>query len=314
MFVSIIKSHATAPGAYRITATLIREWPELKITDAQLKVLLEYARVNLDAPQGQTLTFSLIRSLLSKGIVLLQLFELMRAVRSAMITSHSQATRQQCRSAYILHLLHTPMATKRVEEELDFCLANLCYEFPAGRASVALLMEALASKLPIDVVDCVAEAWFVALAAQLAKELTSSDGAEEARLAISAALRALVARLPEGKRRENLTLLLTKWILSGGKAAVQLAAWKICALKAELFLSEEILDRGIEVMEHVDEAPGVLLVAVIEALRVADLTGEQARKVASAASQSFYFRLDTDIQVRHQISLLWKCLLKREEN
>ncbi len=314
MFVSIIKSHSTAPAAYRLTATLIREWPELTITDSQLKVLLEFARVNLDASQGQKLTFSLIRSLLSKGIVLLQLFELMRAVRTAMITSHSHSTRLQCRSVFVLHLLHTPMATKRLEEELDFCLANLRYEFPAGRASVAALMESLASKLPLELVDRVAEAWFVALAAQLAKEMTSSEGAEEARLAICGALNALIARLPEGKRRDNLTLLLTKWILSAGKAAVQLAAWKICALNSKRFLTEQVLDRGLEILETQDEVPILLLIAVIEALTVAELSGEEARKVALVASQSQFFKLETDLQIRHRISLLWNCLLKRENN
>lgn len=314
MFVSIIRSHSTAPAAYRLTATLIREWPDLTVTDSQLKMLLEYARINLETAQGQSLTFSLIRSLLSKGVVLLQLFELMRSVRAAMVTSHSPSTRQQCRSVYIQHLLHTPMATKKLEEELDFCLANLRYEFPAGRASVALLMEALAGRLPIQVVDQVAEAWFVALAAQLAKELTSTEGAEEAREAICAALKALTVRVQAGKRQENLSLLTRKWILASSKPAVQLAAWKICALRPELFLSEDVLGRGIEMIAkgggEEDDLPFELLNAAIEALTVAQLDRESARKVALAASKAQYFAKDTDIHLRHRVALLWNCLLK----
>lgn len=300
-------------AAYKLTATLIRDWPDLQVTDTQIKALIEYTRLQLENTHQQSLTFSLIRSLISRQIVLLQLFELMETVRSVMLTSHQPATRQQCRAAYIHFLTNYPMATKKLEEQLDFLLANVRYEFALGRESCIEVMAGLISKLPIEVIEGIAEAWFMGLAVQLAKEM--SDGSLDVIACILHTITLLFSRLPQGKRRDNLELLLCRWITQSPKLSVQGAAWKLFLPLLNEISAESrdlILEKAVQLIST-DSTPEDLLIITLESCKesvhLQVCPEEIVEGLVKEASEPRFFKEDCEFKVRHSIALLWNSLL-----
>ena len=305
---------AQLSAAYKLTSTLIRDWSDLEVTDTQIKALIEYTRLQLDNPHQQSLTFSLIRSLISRQIVLLQLFELMETVRSVMLTSHHPSTRQQCRSVYLHFLTNYPMATKKLEEQLDFLLANVRYEFATGRESCVEVMRSLIGKLSVEIIENISEAWFLGLTVQLAKE-NSSDGSVEVGAAILSTLSAIFVRLPAGKRRDNLELLLLRWITQSPKLSVQGAAWRIVLpLLKEVSRDSRnnLLEKGIEIIAD-ESTPEDLLLLVLKASEDAikeDLCPEDAfERILVEASDARFFKEDCEFKSRHSIALLWNSIL-----
>ena len=306
---------AQLAAAYKLTSTLIRDWSDLEVTDTQIKALIEYTRLQLENTHQQSLTFSLIRSLISRQIVLLQLFELMETVRTVMLTSHQPATRQQCRSAFIHFLTNYPMATKKLEEQLDFLLANVRYEFATGRESCIEVMSGLIGKLPVEVIENVAEAWFVGLAVQLAKE-NSVDGSVEVSQAILRTISLLFNRIPQGKRRDNLELLLIRWITQSPKLSVQGAAWKLLLpILKEISKDSRnlLLSKSVELISD-DSTPEDLLRIILKAAEESvkeDLCPlEILEEIAKEASDQKFFKEECDFQTRHSIALLWNSILQ----
>lgn len=322
LFAIILKGNSgTSEGsahlaaAYKLTSTLIRDWPDLEVTDTQIKALIEYTRLQLENTHQQSLTFSLIRSLITRQIVLLQLFELMDTIRTVMLTSHQPATRQQCRSVYVHFLTNYPMSTKKVEEQLDFLLANVRYEFASGRESCIEAMNSLILKLPTENIEEIAEAWFVGLSVQLAKE-NSTDGSNEVSEVILKTISALFNRIKSGKRRDNLELLLLRWILQSPKLSVQGASWKIVLpILEELSVEtrKQILFKALEMIVD-DSIPEDLLVivikSVISAVNKELCSNDLLQSIVHEASNQKFFKNDCELSTRHYIALLWNSLLQ----
>lgn len=180
-----------------------------------------------------------------------------------------------------------PLFAKKLEEQLDFLLANVRYEFATGRESCIEVMSGLIGKLPVEVIENVAEAWFVGLAVQLAKE-NSVDGSE---------------------------LLLIRWITQSPKPSVQGAAWKLFhpILKEVSSNSRNVLlEKVVDLMED-ESTPEDLLRIVLKAAEESikeDLCpGETITRIAEKGSDQRFFKEDCDFQTRHSIALLWNTIL-----
>lgn len=309
------ESSSQLAAAYKLTSTLIRDWPDLQVTDTQIKALIEYTRLQLENTHQQSLTFSLIRSLISRQIVLLQLFELMETVRSVMLTSHQPATRQQCRGAFIHFLTNYPMATKKLEEQLDFLLANVRYEFATGRESCIEVMSGLIGKLPVEVIEGISEAWFLGLAVQLSKETFTSDGSFEVSQGILKTISLLFNRVPQGKRRDNLELLLCRWINQSPKLSVQGAAWKLfLPLIKEVSRDSRnlLLEKAVELISK-DSTPDDLISIALkvseESVKLNLYPDEIVEDLVREASDVRFFKEECDFKTRHSIAILWNSLL-----
>ena len=296
-------------AAFKLTSTLIRDWSDLQVNDTQIKALIEYTRMQLDNPHQQSLTFSLIRSLISRQVVLLQLFELMETVRTVMLTSHHPTTRQQCRAAFIHFLINYPMATRKLEEQLEFLLTNVRYEFATGRESCVDVICGLIGKLPLEVIENFAEAWFVGLAVQLSKE--SDSGVSTA---ILKTISILFTRLGEGKRRDNLELLLSRWITQSPKLSVQAAAWKMFSpilLEISGVTRDILIKKGIDLIGEDSDSDLLRIILKItnDLIKKNLCSTANMEEILIAASQSKFFKNDCELEIRHSIALIWNSIL-----
>jgi len=210
------------------------------------------------------------------------------------------------------------MATKKLEEQLDFLLANVRYEFATGRESCVEVMRSLIGKVSNEIIENVSEAWFLGLTVQLSRE-NASNGSEEVASAILSTLSSIFTRLPLGKRRDNLELLLIRWITKSPKLSVQGAAWKI-ALPLLKEVSRDfrnnLLERAVELISE-ELTPDDLLLIILKATEEAikeDLCPEDIfEKILGEASDVRFFREDCEFKTRNAIALLWNSILERRE-
>lgn len=316
--------------ALRLAAALVRDWPGLVVTDDQVRALIASVQLHLATPlQTQSVlqsaaqqhplqhVFGLVRALVSRGVVLLEVFELMETARHVMLSTHDQGTRRHCRELLVHFLLNCPMATRQLHDQLDFLLANVRSEFVPGRLAAVETLAALLPRLPSAVIDEIAEATLLALAAQLANDCRAT-GNGDVQDALLRTVVLLFARLPMGKRLDNLHSLLSRWVTQGGKLTVQLVAWKIVlalltspASSSAIPVIQPLLSRAVELSASStvpDELACVVLSVLGEGLRVGIVDGGVVGELVQLAADARFFSVDSSPPVRHSVALLWNAL------
>lgn len=241
--------------AFRLVTTLLRDCA-LTLSEGQLRILLDYVRLHLETADtgAASIAHGLLRAIIRRRIMLPELYELMTAVRRASLRSLNGSVRQQCRAAFLAFLLAYPLGRGRLEEHLNFYVANLSYEADGGRESAAAFLGLLADRwpnsteltaatAPTDVgnggkgkeedesamglrsllLGELAETWIVALTARLMNE-----SSESVRETVQNSLRSIIRRLDE-RIMGRLISLVHKW-LAHEKGSIQCTAWHLLPL------------------------------------------------------------------------------------
>ncbi|ORY77397.1 armadillo-type protein [Protomyces lactucae-debilis] len=123
-------------ASLKYIAAILRERREVPIKDSVLAYLLIRIRADLEEPDRQGVTFSMLRSIMARKIMVPELYDLMDAVGTMMITNQSQGPRDMARSAYYQFLLDYPQGKGRLKTQLTFLVKNVEYVHASGRKSV----------------------------------------------------------------------------------------------------------------------------------------------------------------------------------
>ena len=173
---------------------------DTSLSSPQLKALIQLTRQALqDAQLGDTSTaimkmnqptlcFTLARSLLSKKILLVDMFDLMQTVSEGIIISPNASTREQCRHLLLHFLKDYPMADNKKLDHLNMLLRNLRYEQVDGRLSVCGMLGMIVDARILDELINV-QAWCLA-----AIERMANEGNEECVEAVGALVRNLISK------------------------------------------------------------------------------------------------------------------------
>ena len=62
-----------------------------------------------------------------------QLYDIIKRVGEVMVRSHSITIRDKCSFVFCKFLLEYPMSDARLDQQIEFLVANLTYEFESGR-------------------------------------------------------------------------------------------------------------------------------------------------------------------------------------
>ena len=169
-----------AVSCLRLIAALVRD-TNADLSAHQLKALIQLTRQALqDAQLGDTsitimkmnqptLCFTLIRSLLTKKVVLGDMFDLMQTVSEGIVISPNSSTREQCRRLFLQFLKDYPMVDNRRLEYINMLLRNLRYEQLHGRLSVCEILNAIITTRVINELINV-QAWCLAAVERMANE------------------------------------------------------------------------------------------------------------------------------------------------
>ena len=103
------------------------------LSEDQAKALLLLVKRDLNAPERQNAAFSLVRMVLSRKLMISEVYDLMDELAVMMLQAFSDSTRNQCNRALLAFTLNYPMSDARVEKLITFVLKNVDYDEPSGR-------------------------------------------------------------------------------------------------------------------------------------------------------------------------------------
>ncbi len=106
-----------------------------------------FVQADLDDARKQHLAFAVLRAVITRHVVVPELYDVMDRVQSLLVVSKDDSARAQARQVMVPFVLDYPLGRKRIDKIITFLVANLGYEFDSGRASVLSTLDALIAKV-----------------------------------------------------------------------------------------------------------------------------------------------------------------------
>ncbi|KAI8801037.1 hypothetical protein BJ742DRAFT_716305 [Cladochytrium replicatum] len=223
-------SSTTTPlvqAAFKLISTLIRDVKYVEINTTQLAALIELIKPDLEEPERQGTTFSLVRALLSRQLVSNEMYELMDKLKEIMITSQIAQVRQHAREAFLQFLLEYPQGPLRVRKQVQYLLKNLSYEFESGRQSVMEMIHLLIQKFDDTVLKEFSEVLFLGLTMSLV-----NDESSKCREMSGVLIKQLLKRL-DSNQTDRVYIMLKKWYSQEDNSEMLRTAAQVSGLALE---------------------------------------------------------------------------------
>ena len=176
------------------------------ISNTQLKILLAYAAEDLYVSERQVQSFTLIKSIMIRGLQCEELVEVIDKVRSIAIQSQIKFMQQQARMIYIYFLKNYPMFPEEIDNHIEFILTQLSYEYEGGRMSALQLVSTVVTTFPEELLDRNAAVLFVPVAAVIV-----NDDSATCRESAAAVIRFLLPRLKQKTIDELMLTFSLQW-------------------------------------------------------------------------------------------------------
>lgn len=137
-------------GALKLVATILRERKSVNIHKGTVVSLLKKIKPDLQIISQQGVAFNLIRAIMTRKIIVPEVYELMDGedgIAAISVRDHDRTTRDLARGVYLQFIMEYPQAQKRFDKQIKFLVRNLEYEYPEGRQSVMEALNVLHNKL-----------------------------------------------------------------------------------------------------------------------------------------------------------------------
>ena len=247
-----------AQTALKTLAVILRECQDSKITDTQLKYLLEVISPDMEDNDRQAAVFTILRALVSRQFVVPEVYDLMERVSSIIVTSQSTHVQELSRGVLMQFLLDYPQGKGRLKSQMAFLARNLDYAFESGRVSVMEVLSAIFTKFSDELIEEYADLFFVALVAVIA-----NDDAEKCRAMAGALIQQLLGRLSPSHRKKAISIL-TSWVnareeqatLAGASLAVLGLLADLPTMEKEFFGEMELV-----IIPVIEESAALLTIA-----------------------------------------------------
>ncbi|CDK29087.1 unnamed protein product [Kuraishia capsulata CBS 1993] len=149
--------------ALRYISTVLRQRPEIEFKTSSLSFVLKKVVPDLDEKSKQSAAFGLLRALLSRHVMLPEIYDIMDKVSEIMITNHSDIVRESARSSFLTFLMEYDQGKGRLANSLKTLIKNLNYPTPEGKQSVMEIMNQLLSKSGENLVKGLSSSFFLPL-------------------------------------------------------------------------------------------------------------------------------------------------------
>ena len=163
-------SNEMVSTCFRVLTSLLTQQRPLLLSKTELEPLLVSLEQAILLPSRQTPAFSLLRALIRGGAGSKLLWQLMQEIARLSIQEESQLVQKEARSCLMLYLTETPITRKKLKQCLDFILSNLEYQLESGRQSAAKLTTLVLQKFPREILNDLAEYFYLPIALALANE------------------------------------------------------------------------------------------------------------------------------------------------
>ncbi|KAL4860053.1 Small subunit processome component 20 [Chlorella vulgaris] len=220
-------SHPIAQDCFKLLGGMLRQCDRWQPNPGQLRFLVTWAFADLEESAGRQNAFHLLRAILSRKLVLPEVYDLMNRVQELMVQSQAAPVRAACSSALLQFMLDYPLGEKRLQEHLQFLLTNLSYQHASGREAALDMLTVVLTKFPEALVSQWAEMVFLPLVARLV-----NDPDSKCRTMVGSALTVLMRRAA-APQRDRLAQYCKQW-LGGRDARLNRAAAQALGILAEV--------------------------------------------------------------------------------
>ncbi|KAI9221922.1 hypothetical protein BC828DRAFT_414454 [Blastocladiella britannica] len=157
-------------ASLKLVQAIMQSCSYVPFTQKYVKLLLRLLRPEISDHDTHTVTYSVLKSIIARQIVVEEVYDMSSEIAHIMVTSHSVNVQDLCRSVMLLFLLNYPQGKQRMDTHVAWMLKNLNYEFEQGRVSVLELIHGFIKKLPEDLLVEYGQLLFVGLVTSLTDE------------------------------------------------------------------------------------------------------------------------------------------------
>lgn len=161
---SMSTSSDHAQAALKLVSTLLKERPRGEIREADIAYLLKRLAFDIEEPNKQGISFTFLKAIMGRKIVVGELYEVMDLVAKMMVTNHTKNARDSARRVYCQFLLDYPQSQERFSKQLAFLVKNLEYKHHEGRESVLETIHLLYKMVGDSAIEKFYDTFFVPLA------------------------------------------------------------------------------------------------------------------------------------------------------
>ncbi|KAK6544122.1 U3 snoRNP protein [Orbilia ellipsospora] len=246
-----------AQASLKLLGAILREKRDVQIKPSILSYVLMRIQPDLVEPDRQGLTFNFLKAVLSRKVVVPEIYDVMEEVSKIMVQNHSKGVRESCRGLYFQFLMEYPHSKKKLEAQLSFLISNLGYVHQEGRESVLEAINLLLTKIGDEMIQDIADTFFPALVIVVA-----NDDAEKCR---DIAL-VLVKKIFERADKERIASFLgqmRQWLGRGQKEVLRKVCFRLWLVYVEargqdvksdlVFMTDKIAEAAKEAMASEDE-------------------------------------------------------------
>ncbi|CAI4037240.1 hypothetical protein SMKI_02G1080 [Saccharomyces mikatae IFO 1815] len=183
------------------------------LKDTALSYVLGRILPDLNEPSRQGLAFNFLKALVSKHIMLPELYDITDTTREIMVTNHSKEIRDVSRSVYYQFLMEYDQSKGRLEKQFKFMVDNLQYPTESGRQSVMELINLIITKANPALLSRLSSSFFLALV-----NVSFNDDAPRCREMASVLISTMLLKL-ENKDLEIVEKYIAAWLKQADNAS-----------------------------------------------------------------------------------------------
>lgn len=193
-------------AALQFMTAVLTHRDTITVPEPAIAYLLERVKPDIEEPERYNTTFSFVRAVIGRAILIPEVYDVMDKIAAAMVTNQTKSTRDVCRNTYLEFMTEYPQGKDRIRQQFKFLVDNLQYKGIDGRLSVMELIHLLIEHIDYTHLKDVTTSFFVALALVL-----QNDDAASARESAAVLIKQLLERA-RGSELEIIDKYVVAWL------------------------------------------------------------------------------------------------------
>ncbi|ONM29241.1 ARM repeat superfamily protein [Zea mays] len=156
-------------SCFKLLADLLRGF-RISLSDNELQMLVHTPMFVDLQTNPSPVALSLLKTIVRLKLVSHEIYDIVVKIGELMVTTLTESIQQQCIQIMLQFFLNYPLSEKRLQQHIDFFLANLSYEHPSGREAVLEMLHDILTRFPQRIIDEQGQTFFLHLVVALANE------------------------------------------------------------------------------------------------------------------------------------------------
>ena len=188
------------------------------IPDTLWSIVIGHIRETLETDTPQH-ALELFRAMVGKKIMLAEMYDVMKRINQLLVQTRLTTIRGICEQIIATFILTYPLEAKRLEQQLEFIMANLTFPESNGRLAIMELLKVIFHRFPEEMLNRKVQYFFLPLVAQMV-----NDDFAQNRAAAAQAIESLYVRVSKDQSDQLLQTALKWYEDDVGKTSLQRAA------------------------------------------------------------------------------------------